>query len=157
MKMINKQRYYILGAIIFCPVFLALTVLYTAQKDVPIPTSQSVEEQRRVVFAEREVRIEKEMDEYFDAPTPEAKEQILDRRIDEMQVERAKHEQERAEREPTTRPDRLGSDRNMSPQDRKTRSETRNPDLMAKRMEYFRLLRERMKARGIEPPRWGRR
>jgi hypothetical protein len=125
------------------------------------------EEQRHKLFESmretREAEIDAEVEEYY-AAAPEDKERILDRQIDKMQDEwkqrQAEHEKEAethrdAQRDdgPTTRPHRGGFG-NTTPQERKMRSETRNPDQMARRMAYFSALRARMGARGIQGP-WG--
>jgi hypothetical protein len=108
-----------------------------------------------------EARMEERTDEYFKAPEDQRL-VILDRHIDEMlkeQEEREARRREREEREgpppedragPTSRPWRGPGD--MTPQERKTRSETRNPDESARRMAYFQAMRERMEARGVQPP-----
>lgn len=102
--------------------------------------------------------------EYFTAPEEE-KAVVLDRHIDEwqkrMQEMEKRREERRAQREegedqaerrdgPTSRPHHDPGA--MSVQERKTRSETRNPDEMARRMAYFQAMRERMEARGIQMP-----
>ena len=81
---------------------------------------------------------------------------ILDHHIDEIQKEMEKREASRREGDSssdnraTSRPfrDRGGS----TPEERKARSESVNPDEMAKRMAYFAALRARMTERGIKLP-----
>ena len=120
------------------------------------------DEQRRqladAMHESMETRIDSQVEEYYAAP-PEEKERVLDKQIDRLQEEmkrrEAEHEREAgADRErdhgPTSRPHRdFGS---MSPQERKTRSETRSPDQMARRMAYFAAMRARMGQRGIQGP-----
>lgn len=111
-----------------------------------------------------EARMDARTDEYFNASEDE-RAVVLDQHIDEMlkeQEEREARRKERDEREgqppppedpgagPTSRPGR--GPRDMTPQERKTRSETRNPDQMARRMAYFQAMQARMAARGIQPP-----
>ncbi len=128
----------------------------------PDLTDEQRDELRRKMREAFEVRMAANVDEYFDAPEEE-RVVILDRHIDEMEKERARMEErrrERGEREepppgereagPTSRPRRDPGE--MTPQERKTRSETRNPDESARRMAYFHAMRARMAERGIQPP-----
>lgn len=108
------------------------------------------------------------VDEYF-AATPEKQIDILDKHIDEFQArmkefearrkeweaERAKEAKERGN-EPG-RPE--GGPRNFGPQtqeERKTQSESRNPDQMARQMAYFVAVQKRAAERGITMPQWRR-
>jgi hypothetical protein len=101
-------------------------------------------------------RMDQHVDEYFSAPDGQ-KQAVLDRHIDEMQARmrehEAQHEREQAEgqHERRDRPHRPNF-ANMTAQERKNRSESRNPDRTARRMAYFSALRARMAERGIEMP-----
>jgi hypothetical protein len=106
-----------------------------------------------------QARMDQRINEYFAAVAAEQKQAILDRQLDEMQKEmqerearRAEMEQERAqhERDPNRphRPDFAA----QTPQEQKTRAESRNPDAMARRTAYFQALRARAAERGIQMP-----
>jgi hypothetical protein len=98
-------------------------------------------------------RFDKRVDEYM-AAADDQKQAILDRQIDEMQAEMREHE-ERDQAEPPRGP-REGRHRpdfaSMTTQQRKSRSETRDPDRMARNMAYFSALRARAAERGIQMP-----
>lgn len=138
------------------------------------------EEQRRQAFGNmREVwqeQMTERVDEYFAAADGE-KEALLDRHIDEFQERmkdwgqrRDEWEKERKEREAKRLEDGADTDEAKSDeedahdrtrsrwgsrtqQERKERSESRNPDQMARMMGYFSALRERASARGVTM--WG--
>jgi hypothetical protein len=61
-------------------------------------------------------------------------------------------EREHAQRERDPNHPRRPDFAAMSPQERKTRSESRDPDAMARRMAYFQALRARAAERGIPMP-----
>lgn len=96
------------------------------------------------------------MDEYYSA-SEEEKNDVLDRHIDEFERFRAEMEKRRAEREKSGEDERdrergratFGA---QSQEERKARSESRNPDQMARMMGYFSAMRTRMTERGIKPP-----
>lgn len=130
----------------------------------PDLTEEKRDELRHKMREAFEARMDARTDEYFNAAEDE-RAVVLDQHIDEMlkeQEEREARRKERDEREgqapppedrgagPTSRPGR--GPRDMTPQERKTRSETRNPDQMARRMAYFQAMQARMAARGIQPP-----
>lgn len=126
---------------------------------------QELRQNMRRLFTET---LNARVDEYF-AATPEKLNDILDKHIDEFQArmkefearrkeweaERAKEAKERGN-EPG-RPE--GGPRNWGPQtqeERKTQSESRNPDEMARQMAYFAAVQKRAAERGITMPQWGR-
>jgi len=129
----------------------------------PDLTDKERDELRHQMHEAFEARMEQRTDEYFNAPEDERL-VILDRHIDEMvkeQEEREARRKEREEREgqppppedrragPTSRPWRGPGD--MTPEERKTRSETQNPDQRARRMAYRQAMHARMEARGLQP------
>jgi uncharacterized membrane protein len=121
------------------------------------------EEQRRELRQNlREVHrstMDTRVDEYF-AAAEEDRQATLDRHIDEFQERMKEWEQRRRERQERREQDgeRRGPPDWASSQtreERKTESESRDPDDMARRMAYFSAVQERMTERGIETP-WGR-
>lgn len=123
-------------------------------------------ENMRTVFEER---LDNNINEYFTA-SEEDKTVVLDRQIDEFQKQmeewRGQMEEMRKERE-ARRAEREkngekadderdeGARRWAGPQtreERKARSESNNPDKMAKRFAYFNAAQKRMTERGIETP-----
>lgn len=124
----------------------------------------------RTVFEER---MNQQMDVYFTA-TPEEQVALLDEQIDRFQEqagdwerrreewrkEREAREKERAANGETgegeSEEDRRQSWRdrraNMDRSERKERSETRNPDQMARRMAYFSAIQKRASERGVRMP-----
>jgi hypothetical protein len=134
-------------------------------------------EQRRAIWASLRDRMEQEMDrrmdEYFTAATPEARDAVLDRHITEFQARMKEMERHRAERERTAGPqsgpaqasgpssdgERRGPGPNGQPPSREQRkrwSESRDPDRAARRMAYFTAMRQRAEKRGIQLPWPGR-
>ncbi len=131
---------------------------------------------RAVMEAQMDVR----MNAYFAAPQAQRK-AIIDRDLDEMQARMKEWQQRRPRdesgRAPGDRPqgsarrdaqapgspppgggpqaDRRGGprgDHNSTPQERKTRSESRDPDKTARRTAYFTAMRQRAEERGIQMP-----
>jgi pyruvate/2-oxoglutarate dehydrogenase complex dihydrolipoamide acyltransferase (E2) component len=106
-----------------------------------------------------QARLDQRINEYFAAVAAEEKQAVLDRQLDEMQQEMKEREARRAEME-RDRAQRDGQgDRphrpdfaSQSPQEQKTRAESRDPDAMARRMAYFQALRARATERGIQMP-----
>ena len=97
------------------------------------------------------------VDEYYDAP--ESKRQaMLDRHIDEFAQRREQRETRRREREDERNNNEAGENRqrprfaSATRQERKLRSESRNPDQTARAMVYFNNLRARAAERGIGMP-----
>jgi hypothetical protein len=127
-------------------------------------TDKEREEIGHKMHEAREMEIDARVDEYAKA-TDDQKMAILDKQIDEFEKRRQEWEQRRQQEEerrnqagerqdgPTSRPNRDWA-RNSTPEERKTRSETRSADKMAQRIAYFQALQERMAARGIQMP-WG--
>lgn len=121
----------------------------------------ALREQMRAAW---EARIDKRLNEYYTASSQADKDAILDRHIEEMDQDRQDWERRRAEREKegaTTQPTagQQGPRRPgrpnfaaMSTQERKARSESRNPDQRARMMAYFSALRARAAERGIQLP-----
>jgi hypothetical protein len=97
------------------------------------------------------------VDEYYDAPESQ-REAMLDRHIDEMGERMAQWEARRREREAERKKDGTSEDRgrprfaSATRQERKQRSESRNPDQSARAMVYFNNLRTRAADRGIALP-----
>lgn len=135
------------------------------------------------LHAATEERMNQRLDKYFAANASQRK-AILDRQIDEMQSHMREREQARAERERANTaagtsgqqargaggaaagapgggpgPGGIGPDgRRHGPptqEERKMRSESRDPDQMARRMAYFTALRKRAEERGIQMPAMG--
>lgn len=129
------------------------------------------EQQRREAFDNVrkvwESMLDDRIDEYY-AAADDQKNGVLDRQIDEfteqmerMRAQREQWERERAEREAEDGEERGPESRRsswrqrfseMTPQQRKERSESRDPDRTARRMAYFTAVRQRMAERGIEMP-----
>jgi hypothetical protein len=94
------------------------------------------------------------VDEYFNAPA-EQQTAVLDEHIDRFMAQAAQWEERRKEMEKNGELDRERMGRmfgNTSQQERKERSEARNPDQMARTMAYFTAVRARMTERGIKMP-----
>ncbi len=121
------------------------------------------DEQRRQVAqnmrAVWEGEIQKRVDEYF-AASEEEKTAVLDRQIDEFR-ERMKEWERRREEERKKEGDNdraqqgqrfAGMFGQQSREERKERSETRNPDQAGRQMAYFTAMRERATQRGITMP-----
>ncbi len=112
-------------------------------------------QREEVMHRMREVwqkRLDSRIDEYV-AATDDQKQAILDRRIDEMQNEMQEREaqHERMERPQGPPQGRHRPDfASMTPQQRKSRAESRDPDRMARNMAYFAALRARAQERGIQ-------
>jgi hypothetical protein len=120
------------------------------------------EEQRRELRQNlREVRrsmMDTRVDEYF-AAAEEDRQAILDRHIDEFRERMKEWEQRRRERQERREQDRERRRgppdwaRSQTREERKTQSESRDPDDMARHMAYMTAMRQRMSERGIEDPR----
>jgi len=119
------------------------------------------EEQRRELGRNmREVvrtAMNERVDAYFNAPEDQ-KVALLDAQIDQFVAMRQEWEKERQNRpganegEPNRGPrDREGFQM-PSQEERKSRSESRNPDQMARQMAYFSAMQQRAKERGIQMP-----
>ncbi len=130
------------------------------QTENPDLTEEQRRELGRQMRAVWEARMDARLDEYFAAPADDLT-ALLDRHIDEMQNEMNQREERRQQRE--QQPD-AGEERprprrpdfaSMSTQERKLRTESRDPDRQARRMAYFSAVRARMEERGIQPPRFG--
>ena len=129
------------------------------------------EEQRRQVRRNmREIRraeTEKRVEEYF-AASEQEKQAVLDRHIDEMlqnfermresfEQRRQQWEERRRERGESEDDEAARQERRRrmigTAQERKARSEGRDPDSMARQVAYREAVRNRMQERGIEMPR----
>ena len=129
------------------------------------------EEQRRQVRQNmREIRraeTEKRVEEYFAAKEQE-KQAVLDRHIDEMlenlekmresfEKRRQQWEEQRRERGESEDDEAARQERRRrmigTAQERKARSEGRDPDSMARQVAYREAMRDRMQERGLEMPR----
>ncbi len=121
------------------------------------------EEQRRQIAENMrtvwEGEMQKRVDEYFAAPEEE-KTAILDRQLDEWQErmkewERRRKEEEKkdGQKERTDQAPRFaGMFGQQSREQRKERSETRDPDRAGRQMAYFAAMRNRAAERGINMP-----
>lgn len=96
------------------------------------------------------------IDEWYAAPTAEDKTAVLDRQIDDFMQRRAqwqRREEELDKEDSQDRDENRERFRRMfasqSKDERKTQSESRNPDQMARAMVYFSAVRARMAERGI--------
>jgi hypothetical protein len=112
----------------------------------------------------RQAEMDARMKDYFKASDGE-KQAILDKQIDEFEKQRKEWEERRKQEEerraaagekpddgPTSRPAHDWRQQQSTPEERKARSESRDPDKMAKQMAYFAALQARMKERGIQMP-----
>jgi len=117
---------------------------------------RQVAENMRTVWQDT---MQKRVDAYYAAASDEDRKALLDRQIDEFEQRRKEWEERRredekkagrdaAEREPGFR----GLFGPQSKEERKERSESRDPDKAARQMAYFSALRERMAERGIKAP-----
>jgi len=142
------------------PVAVGRTIMSTFDRD-----DLTAEQRRAVRRSAREVfmsQIDKRVDEYF-AASEDEKLAVLDRQIDEWQARSAKMQEMWAERR-RQREARRKENGDDSPQDRrgrfggqnreerKARSENRDPDKGARRMAYFQAARSRASERGIQMP-----
>lgn len=130
---------------------------------------QAGQNMRRVM----EEMLDKNVDKYYAAATDDEKQKVLDQQIDEW-TERMKQMEERRKQWEAER-DTKGTDGDKQKEEarrdqgrrnglgggtreqRKDRSEARDPDKSARRMAYFGAVHKRMAERGIEMPRgmWG--
>lgn len=141
------------------------------QENLPEEERRAAREQMREAM---QARMDTRLDEFFSASEAD-KQAVLDRHLDEIQKELAEFEKRRAEwekrrqereaaaasdpnRDPNVAPERRWQRPNMaamSPEERKQRSESRDPDRMGRMMSYFAALRARATERGIQMPQWG--
>ena len=147
------------------PAKLAETMMNTFDRE------DLTEEQRRQVRRNmREIRraeTEKRVGEYF-AASEQEKQAVLDRHIDEMlqnfermresfEQRRQQWEERRRERGESEDDEAARQERRRrmigTAQERKARSEGRDPDSMARQVAYREAVRNRMQERGIEMPR----
>jgi hypothetical protein len=111
---------------------------------------QAMQNSREVMRATMAQRV----DEYFDAPE-EDKTTVLDRHIDEFLARMAEWEKARSERPELSEEERERMQNTFPPptqEQRKARSESIDPDRMARAMAYFSAVRSRMGERGIKMP-----
>lgn len=118
-------------------------------------TDEQRQQVRRNVWQVMRATLDERMEQYY-AAAPEDQNAVLDAQIDQFQSMRDSWAQRRKEREARReggeRPE--GSwRRETTQQERKERSEGRNPDQMARRMAYFSAIRARAMQRGIDMPR----
>jgi hypothetical protein len=114
------------------------------------------DEQRREAFRNmRDVgrrQMDARMNEYFNATSQDEKNAVLDAQIDEFAKMREQWQQRREQREADGENNRERMQQLFQPpsqQERKARSENRNPDETARRMAYMSAMRSRMTERGI--------
>jgi vacuolar-type H+-ATPase subunit I/STV1 len=120
------------------------------------------EQRRQVAENMRKVwedTMQKRVEEYYAAASDEDRKAILDRQIDEFEQRRKEWEERRKQDEKKAGKD--GAERGpgfrglfgpQSKEERKERSESRDPDKAARQMAYFAAVRERMGERGIKAP-----
>ncbi len=130
-----------------------------SREDLTDEQRRQIAENMRTVWEEE---INKRVDEYF-AASDEEKNAVLDRQIDEFQERMKEWEQRRKEEEKKEgekeRADQgqrfAGMFGQQSREQRKERSETRDPDRAARQMAYFAAVRSRATERGIKMPMGG--
>lgn len=128
------------------------------RKDLTDEQRDAIRDNMRKVMEEQ---MDKRLDEFFTASTDDEKKVVLDRHIDEWERMRKEREAKEADRPPPTQEERdrwrrAREGRTPPTQaERKSRSESRNPDQMARRMAYFQAMQNRMKERGIQTPGFG--
>src|SRR5262249_35277006 len=130
-------------------------------KDLTDAQRDQIRDNMRKVWEER---MNSNINEYY-AASGDEKKKVLDKHIDEMQKfmeERRKRDEKMTEEERQKERDRWrnggpGGPGGQGPsrEQRMARSQSRNPDRMAKFMGYTAAMQERMKERGIQPPPWG--
>jgi hypothetical protein len=121
---------------------------------------RQIAENMRTVW---EGEMNKRVDEYFAAPSEEEKNAVLDRQIDEFQERMKEGEQRRKEEEnkdgEKARAEQgqrfAGMMGQQSREQRKDRSESRDPDRAGRQMAYFTAMRNRATERGIKMPMGG--
>ena len=102
-------------------------------------------------------RMKERVDEYF-AVAEDAKEEMLDKHIDELQArmqewrQQSEDDDRREEEREKLRERMLEMRQSRSQEERKADSESRNPDDSARAMEYFSSMRQLMDDRGLELP-----
>lgn len=141
------------------------------RKDLTEEQKRQIGENMRAV---RDALIQEHVDEYFAAKEKD-RASILDKHIEEFEKFRKEQEERDARREAEDaakdkdKPEEeKEKDRDKMREEmrkryadrtqaqRKTDSETRNPNQMAQRMAYMSAMHKQMEARGIKPPQWGR-
>jgi len=126
------------------------------REDLTDEQRRQIAENMRTVW---EGEMNKRVDEYF-AASEEEKTAVLDRQLDEWRERMKEWEQRRKEEEKKDgekdRADRAqrfaGMFGQQSREQRKERSETRNPDQAGRQMAYFMAMRNRAAERGINMP-----
>lgn len=132
-------------------------------------TEEEREKLRKSMREAFESRMNEAVAEYYNAK-PEDREAVLNKHIDEfekfrkMREERQEEEKAKAEgktdeeREKEREKERERWRKSMNDrtkEERKSDSETSNPNDRARRMAYRAAMFKQMQARGIQPPRWG--
>lgn len=122
------------------------------------------DEQRRQIAqnmrAVWEEEMQKRVDEYFAAASEEDKNAVLDRQIDEFQErmrewqrQREEEQKKEGEKDRAQQGQRFaGMFGPQSREERKERSESRDPDRTGRQMAYFAAMRDRATQRGISIP-----
>lgn len=118
------------------------------------------DDQKHKLFEENrpamELAFNKRIDDWYSAPTKEAKNAILDKNIDEREKRRKEMEARRdSSSQPSSRPSNRRGWGNSSPDERKSRSESHSPDRMARMSSFMKAMHQRMEERGIKPPQGG--
>jgi hypothetical protein len=137
------------------------TIRDTMQReDLTDEQRRQIAENMRTVW---EGEMQKRVDEYF-AASEEEKTAVLDRQLDEWR-ERMKDWEQRRKEEEKKDGEKARDDQSrrfagmfgqqQTREQRKDRSETRNPDQMGRQMAYFAAMRNRAAERGINMPMGG--
>ncbi|MEK6677618.1 MAG: hypothetical protein AABZ47_18445 [Planctomycetota bacterium] len=125
------------------------------REDLTDEQRQKLRDNMREVF---QSRMKENVDEYF-AATPEQQNDVLDKQLDAFQEQMNRWEEQRKQFEKDRKPGDeerwRGNPGDQTQQERKTRSESRNPDQMARMMTYFAAMQKRANERGIKLPQWG--
>lgn len=141
------------------PEKLRETIRETMQReDLTDEQRRQIAENMRTVWEEE---MNKRVDEYFAAPEEE-KTAVLDRQLDEFRERMKEWEQRRKEEKKDGEKERAEQGRRFagmfgqqSREQRKERSETRDPDRAGRQMAYFMAMRTRAAERGINMPMGG--
>jgi uncharacterized protein YdaU (DUF1376 family) len=121
------------------------------REDLTEEQRRQIGENARSIFRER---MEATVNEYFSAETEDEKNAVLDQQIDQFQDRPKITEEQRKEWEKRREERRAEGGARPEPtqQERKERSESRNPDQMARQMAYFSAVEHRATERGIKMP-----
>lgn len=130
---------------------------FAAMREVRDREDLTDEQKRQIADNAREIwreRMDANVNEYFSAKSEDEKNTLLDREIDRMAEQAKRFEEQRKEWEKRREERRAEGGNRPTPtqQERKERSESRNPDQTARMMAYFSAMRDRAASRGIQMP-----